>query len=253
MKILVLGNSDTAGSHVSGTPWPHVAASLLAQRGVTVTGIDDVGFSAVGARAAAFAERKVRELEPDLVILPVGTFAYTVGFVWVQVRHRFGVRAASLYQKLERGFERRTGAAGGGSRSKARLSVNRAGRKLVRTVVGSRPLTTQAELTESYRQILGAIARVEAVDVLIVDYPAETGPLAKKKLATPARRAQFLADIHEAAASHRYRMLVADDVFGRFPEGSLSTPDGFHLNDAGHQVLGEAVAAVIMQGGPEAH
>ncbi|MEP7214674.1 MAG: SGNH/GDSL hydrolase family protein [Anaerolineaceae bacterium] len=252
MKILVLGNSDTAGMFAGASTWPRVAAELVYGQGVAVTEFNDVSFSAVGALGAAFAERKVRELEPDLVILPIGTWPYSVGFVWVQVRERFGVRAAKLYQRLERSFETRTGS-GGGSPSPSKSTINRAGRRFARTLIGARPLTTQEELTENYRQILRAIARIEAVEVLLVDYPAETGPLAKKKLSTPARRTRFLADIREEAEAHHYRLLVADDAFAAHPEGSLITPDGFHLNEAGHRVLGDAAAAVIMEGAAARH
>lgn len=252
MKILVLGNSDTAGTLAGARTWPQVASDLLSAQGVAVTEINEIRFSAVGERAAEFAERKVREFEPDLVILPIGTFAYTVGFVWVQVRERFGVRAATLYRRLEGGFERHTGSGGGGSRTSTRSAINRAGRRLVRAVIGTRPLTTQEELTGSYRQILRAIARIETVEVLVVNYPGETGPLAKKKLSTPDRRLRFLADIRKEAEAHHYRMLIADEAFAAHPEGSLITPDGFHVSAAGHRVLGEAAAAVIMEGAADA-
>ena len=252
VKILVLGNSDTAGTVAGAKTWPRVAADLVSAQGLAVTELNDVSFSAVGGRAAEFAERKVRELEPDLVILPIGTFAYTVGFVWVQVRERFGVRAATLYRRLEQSFERRTGSRSGGSRSPAKLAVNHAGRRFVRAIIGARPLTTQEELTENYRQILRAVARIEAVEVLVVGYPMESGPLAKKKLTTPARRLRFNADIREEAEAHHYRMLIADDVFAGHPDGNLITPDGFHLNAAGHRVLGEAAAVVIMEDAADA-
>ena len=84
--------------------------------------------------------------------------------------------------------------------------------------------------------------------MLVVNYPGETGPLAKETLSTPARRLRFLADIREEAEAHHYRMLIADEAFAAHPEGSLTTPDGFHLNEEGHRVLGEAAAAVIMEG-----
>ncbi len=247
VKILVLGNSDTAGEFVHAKTWTRVAADVVTEQSGETAEITEVRFGAIGARAAEVAERKVREFEPDLVILPAGTFAYTVGFVGVQVRHRFGKRAGRLYKRLEGAFEQRTGSGNGGQPGGAKAALNHAGRKLARTVIGARPLTTQEELTEGFRQVLHAIARVEAVDVLLVAYPAETGRLANKKLATPARRMRFLADIRQAAEAHHYRLLVADRQFAAHPEGSLITADGFHLNEAGHRVLGEAVAAAILE------
>jgi hypothetical protein len=241
VKILVLGNSDTAGRFSEGETWTGVARDAIAAGSDGGVSLTEIRFSALGADSPKYAERKVREIQPDLVILPLGTFAFTVGFVWVRVRRLVGARPAAWYKRLEDGFDRRTRKGGG-----LRRTANRWARKAVRATVGAEPLTSRAALTESYRQILRTMSRIEDVDVLLVAYPLERGPSVVKARTAGQRRQKFLAEMAEEAEAHHHAILHCDQVFDRTDDGAaLITPDGFHLSTAGHRVLGEAVAALV--------
>jgi hypothetical protein len=70
MKILLLGNSDTSGAFFDGKTWTgYVRDGMAAALGRDVE-LRELGFSALGPTASAFAEKKVRELDPDIVLLP---------------------------------------------------------------------------------------------------------------------------------------------------------------------------------------
>src|SRR6185436_9071833 len=85
VDILVLGNSDTRGDFAAGETWPGVAAAIVQAATGEPANVTERGYSATRPEAAAFAEASARELRPDIVVIPLGTFAFTVGFTWVRV------------------------------------------------------------------------------------------------------------------------------------------------------------------------
>jgi hypothetical protein len=240
MDLLVLGNSDTAGLFSGGDTWTQVLRQRLNGSGADVNTVTEIRFSPNGAGAAAFAERKARELESDVIILPVGTFAFTVGFVWVRVRSLFGSRVAGWYRRIEDGFDRRTRMPGAKS-----SGINRFGRRAVRAVLGAEAMVSAESLAESYCAVLRSLARVEEAQVVVMVYPPEEGPyLVRGDLMK--KRSLFLETIEAEAARHRYPVVRAEDVFSHRPDGApMTTPDGFHLNAEGHRLLGEAMAGAV--------
>lgn len=242
MKLLVLGNSDTAGLFSGGDTWTQVLRERLSGSGADAATVIEIRFSATGAGAAAFAQRKVREFEPDVVILPVGTFAFTVGFVWVRVRSLFGARVAGWFRRIEEGFDRRTRRPGMKS-----AGINRFGRRAARAVFGAQAMASAESLAESYCDVLRSMARAEEVRVVVMVYPPEGGPyLVRGNLAE--KRSQFLAAVETESENHLYQVIRAEGVFAHKSGGKpMTTPDGFHLNAEGHRLLGEALAGAILR------
>lgn len=236
----MLGNSDTQGVFVDGPTWSAVVRERVSAQVGGEVELTEVGFSAVGASGVAYAERKVRELSPDLVILPLGTFAFTVGFTWKRVERLAGKRIAERFRRAEESFDERTRA---GRDQPHRL--NRAARKLVRRLIGTQPLISQGDLTKNYAAIIRAFARFEDVDLLLVAYPAERGRYVRVRKIEDRRR-RFLSDVRNEAEQHRYRLLDGGPLFDTAEDdGSLLTADGFHLQRGGHELLGQAVAAAV--------
>lgn len=245
MKVLVLGNSDTAGLFSSGETWTRVLGQPLTASRPGIATLTEIPFAPIGAGAPAFAERKLRELEPDVVILPVGTFAFTVGFVWVRVQSLLGARAGRWFRRTEEAFDRRTRTPGMKS-----VGLNRFGRRAARFIFGARAMSTPGSLAESYGNILRALARTENVRVLVMVYPPESGPSLVKGDLT-AKRARFLAAIEDEAMAHHFHLIRAECVFSSAADGQpTTTPDGFHLNAQGHRLLGTALAEAILQPTP---
>lgn len=240
MNILVLGNSDTRGTFVDGPTWTAVLRMAVATRSGAPVDLSEVAFSAVSASGPAYAERKIRELRPDVVILPLGTFAFSVGFTWKRIERLFGKRIAARYRRAEEAFDRRTREPGNEPRR-----LNRLGRNAARRIVGTQPLVSQRQLTDSYLEVIRAVARVEDVDLLLVAYPPEQGKhVTIRNLA--AKRAEFLAGIRAEASRRHYRLVDSAPLFAAAPPGDdLLTADGFHLQRRGHELLGLAVAEAL--------
>ncbi len=242
MKILLLGNSDTQGIFVDGPTWAGVLREVLANDLGTEVTVTEVKFSAVSPAGPAYAERKVRELQPDLVVLPLGTFAFTVGFSWKRIERLFGERMGARYRRAEEAFDKRTRQAGDEP-----PRFNRAARKFVRRLIGTQPLTSQERLTANYGDVIRTISRIEDVDLLLVAYPAERGKHVTVRH-IEQRRAAFLGDVGREAQLRHFGLLDSGPLFAAAPaDPPLMTTDGFHLQRAGHELLGRAVAEAVLQ------
>jgi lysophospholipase L1-like esterase len=241
VKILVLGNSDTDGSFAEPhTLWPEAARRVAERELGEAVELTEARFAAAVAGADAYAERRVREAAPDVVILPMGTFAFSVGFVSVRVRARYGKRAGDWYKRLEDALDRRTRRKGGRPGRGGMLA-----RRAARRIIGTQPQATADQLAENYRDILRALSRVEHVDVALVSYPPEQGPYLAKGIASGEARRRFLAAVRAEAARLHYTLIDDSYAAGRARE-EVMTPDGFHMSAEGHRLLGEAVGAAIV-------
>ena len=239
MNLLVLGNSDTRGKFAPGPTWTQVARERLsaADPGLVFA---ERGFSPIGDSATAYVERFLAEYRPDMVVLPLGTFAFTVGFTWPRIQRLLGRRIAARYRRAEEAFDTRTRPTG---TPPGRL--NTLVRKSARRVVGTQPILSRAALEAAYTRVLDALARLEDLDVLLVAYPAERGRLVKVRRIAEERQ-RFLDTIATIAARRHFRLLDSAPLFaGREDEDEIMTADGFHLERAGHALLGEAVAAAL--------
>ncbi len=136
MRALVLGNSDTAGVFSGGETWTQIVRATLQESDPELV-FTDVTFSPLGTQAPGVAAGLVRDHEADLVILPVGTFAFTTTFTALRVRRLLGRRAARLYKRAENRFDNSTR-----QRGAWRDRLNRTVRRTVRTVVGADPLAS---------------------------------------------------------------------------------------------------------------
>lgn len=240
MRVLVLGNSDTRGDFAPAPTWTQVARDRLNADGASHEFFER-GFSPIGDTATAFVDRVVAEHEPDLVVLPLGTFLFSVGFTWPRVRRVFGGRIAGRYRKAEEAFDtktRPTGAPPG--------RLNTFARRTARRLLGTRPIARRKELEDAYARVLQTLARHEDLDVLLVAYPAERGRLVKVRR-IERERALFLRSVGAEAARRHFRLLDSAPLFASHEsDPDIMTADGFHLERAGHELLAEALAAAIV-------
>jgi len=240
MQILVLGNSDTRGDFAAGQTWPWVAAAVLEADDGSPVSVVERGYSATRPEAAAYAETVARELRPDVVVVPLGTFAFTVGFTWVRVQRLFGKRVARWYRKTEAAVDVHT-------RDTARQPnrLGSAARTMMRRTVGTQPMTSWSALAGNYVEVIRALARVEDVEVLLVAYPPERGSSVTNRKAED-QRLRFLAAVGEEAARRHYRLVDSRSAYLDAPDpAELYTPDGFHSSLAGHVVLGTLVGKAV--------
>lgn len=239
MKVLALGNSDSLGAHVTGPIWSEVArARLEAEMSEDVT-FENIPYSVTGTTAVSYAERKIAEFEPDVVVLPVASYQFTAGFTWVRVQRLFGVRAGRWYRNLEERFEKQTrgrGSLGDG--------LNRIARATVRRLIGTQPMATRQQVTAAYDELIGALARHEDLGVVLVTYPGR-GAHAQSREAK-RERAIFFPEVEAMATRHRFGWVNGETAFDRAAPGDvIHSVDRLHFNDYGHEVFGSAVADAI--------
>lgn len=238
MDILVLGDSDSAGAFNGGVSWPALVEAACNLAGHGPLSIRSIPFSAVPASSAAYAARNVSELRPDLVIVPVGAFGFTFGFVELRVQRLFGDRAARWYKRLEARLDARTRGAATSPRG-----LNRLGRSLSRRLIGTEPLTTRAQLTANFGDLFRALARIEDVDVIAFSYPG-IGDNAHTRDA-PRLRALFFADVKAAVESHHYSWVSLSNLFDAYPDWHAYALDELHFNETGHRRIAEVLLTAV--------
>ena len=238
MLILILGDSDTEGSVTGGANWPSMVVDSLHSAGVGDIELSSRRFTAVPPNAAAYAERRVSELNPDIVILPVSAWGFTSEFVEYRVQKLLGRRAARWYKRLENRFDRATR-----DRRAAPAGANKAGRSLVRRVIGTAPQISAGELAEHYREVFRALARFEDTQVIAMMYPGLT--VANLTPRVRRARASYAAAMREAAESHRFAWLAADQIFPRDDGIRQFALDDLHFNEAGHRLIAEEMLKIL--------
>ncbi|MEX2081319.1 MAG: hypothetical protein WEC33_06855 [Dehalococcoidia bacterium] len=239
MEILILGDSDSAGAMTGGVAWPELLGASLGGREQEPAGVRSINFSAVPAGAAAYAERKLAELRPDVVILVAGSFAFTFGFVELRIQRLFGRRVAAWAKRLEGRFDAVTRGP-----EEAPGRTNALGRKVVRWLIGTEPLTTREQLTRNYEEIFRAVARFEQTDVVVMTYPG-IGEHARKGNA-PRQRAIFFRDLGAAAEAHHFGWVSLSEVFDAQTDWQAVRVDELHFSAGAHATIAGAVSEVIL-------
>jgi lysophospholipase L1-like esterase len=240
MEIVVLGDSDSSGEHTGGTSWVHLLGADLRQSGIDAN-VRSIGFSAVPVSAPDYAERRVGELKPDVVIVMVGAWGFTYTMVQLQVEALFGARVKGWYVWLEHRFESRT-------RTPAvePPMLNRFARKAVRQLIGARAQISREQLTERYREVFRRLARFEDTDVIAMTYQGigdhvEVGNM-------PAQRRRFFAEVRRAAEEHHYGWVHEPELFADLPNWRDYAIDELHFNVLGHRrILGTIAPKVHAQ------
>ena len=236
MKVLVLGDSDSGSAIAGRGTWSAVLREQLETRLGQAVELTEMRLGPLSPTAATRAESRVRELEPDLVILPVSAYLFGMGFVWKRVERLFGKRAARWYRRLEASFESTTRA-----RGNARERLNRIARVAIRSAVGVQPLATRDETRRAYVAVIEALTRVEDIHLLAFCYGSRTAY--NRVPAVAAERRLFIADMAATAAAHRVPFLDGEDAFANVPlDVPVTTADGLHSNGLGHGILGDFIA-----------
>jgi lysophospholipase L1-like esterase len=238
VEILLLGDSDTAGIRIAGPSWPELLKADLDSDGGGAVTIHTVMFTPVPASAAAYAERRAREQNADVIILPVSAWGFTLKFVEYRVQRLLGKRVAQWYKRGERRFDRATS-----SRGRPLGRVNRAGRKLARTVLGAQAQISRRQLAEHYREIFNALARIEDTQVVAMMYPALGARALSPK--TKAHRAAFQEEMREAALARHFVWLDSQGIFLAGRDIDEFALDELHFTDEGHRLIAEAMLQAI--------
>lgn len=238
MLIFILGDSDTEGVMTGGVNWPAMLVERLIADGVPEVGLESVRFTAVPANAAAYAQRRIEQYAPDVVIIPVSTWGFTSEFVEYRVQRLFGRRIARWYKRWENRFDRATR-----QRGSEPAGANRAGRGFVRRLIGTAPQITAADLAVHYEDVFRTLARFEDTRVVAMMYPG----INRDSLAPRIRsmRDSYQSRMKAAAERHRFSWVDPADIFPADAPIRTFAEDDLHFNAEGHRLIAEAMFARV--------
>ena len=239
MKVLVLGDSDSAGRFMTGKTWPELVEAGLAATSEREAKVVMEPFSALSPSAHEYAERKVAEHAPDAVVLLLGSFGFTATFTWLRVQQLFGKRAGRWYRRIEVRFDAgtRTEAGAPGRR-------NRFARLAVRKLIGAKAFSTREKVTGNYREVFRTLARSEDRAIIVFAYPG-IGRHAREGTG-PAERKKFFGDLRPLAEEYHFGWIDGVAVFAGFALDALKL-DELHFNETGHAVIAAAVEAELLR------
>lgn len=241
MRICVLGNSTSFGTGLThqSLAWPWLVAGRLSQELGGDVGVRHVMLMPIGARVADYAAARVREHDPDIVIVLIGSYACAVRTVGERVRRRYGERAARGYRTLERAFESRTG-----NRPGRRGRLNTAGRWLARHLIGTAAMTSVDEVVRAYSDVLRRLAQPEGAEVVVFPEPIWTTVAERENPGANRIFAEVRRRVRAVAEEHRLHWVDPEPVFAAAPDRqALYLSDGAHKTAEGHRMQ----AAVITE------
>lgn len=244
MRVCVLGNSASAGNGLEdrSLSWPWLVGRDLEARLGEPVEVTHVSVVASGPRAADYALDKMEAADPDLVVMVIGTYLCCIGTVSEAVRHRFGNRVHRWYLKVERRFDART-------RTDPGLggTANRAGRSILRRLLGTRPYATLDDVSTVFGQIIRGLAQREGTTVVVFAEPSwpkgtdRANPGALRTQMEVVRRARTVA------AEHHLLWAETDAHYATVPDrDSLYQPDGVHKTELGLRLQADALLEVLL-------
>lgn len=241
MKLLVLGHSDTDGSHLADPEagWPWALARILDASGIGCEVVHRRLFAAPGA--PDYVERLMERERPDLVVMATSTYSVAVRLVSNRVRERWGEVPARAAARVERFTARHAGVAGS-RRAAITSGVRRAGRK----IAGTGPALAQEALLESYEECMRVLARHEDVRTIVLGGAGFTGEIPRLNPGIGSALAEMQVQLRESALRYRFDWLDHEELLGG---ATAKLPffhrDGMHTDERSQQLVAEAIAPLI--------
>lgn len=239
MKLLVLGTSDSEGSALPARElaWPWLVGGRLGHEVVHRR------YYATAPKAVEYLVRMVAREDPDIVVLAVTLYAYSVRTVGNRVRRIAGTRAGDWIDARVRWIDGMS--APGGARETAgfRARANRFGHRAARRVVGTAPEQSAREVWQAYEAAVERLAREEERRVAVIGSTPFTGAIEDEH--PQARAVQLVFNRKLAKLCRERRLDWLDPEQFRHSNVDGDYRDALHLTEAGHRAMAEAVLAML--------
>ena len=244
VKLLVLGHSDTDGTHLADPAdgWPWVIERMLRDSGTACEVVHRHLFA--GPTAPGYVDRVVEQERPDVVAMATSTHAVIVHLVSNRFRERWGERPARAAARVEQFVGRHSGPAG--SRRAAATSVFR---RIGRRIAGTGPAITPAALTESYDGCMRALARHEDIRTIVLGGAGFTGDIPQFNPGSEAAQRRMQVQLRELALRHRFDWLDHEELLGGpLKKLTFFHADGMHTDKHSQRCVAEAIAPLLKTG-----
>lgn len=245
-SLLVLGTSDSDGSHLDRREdtWPWLLAAALAAPGEPGPTVHK-RFYATAPGALDYLERQLEATEPDIIVLSLTLYAFSVRTVANRIRRVAGARAGAWAERQFNRFDRATGptAAGMSGRPAWGHALNRAAHRAARTVIGTASEASPREVLRAYTTAIERLAREEDVRVVVVGSFPFTVEIEREN--PRVRDVQRVFNQCIARLCRERRIGWVDPEFMRDRDVDALYTDALHFTEAAHRRVAAEVSAVL--------
>lgn len=238
VKLLVLGTSDSEGSALvqREMAWPWLVGNRCGFEVVHKR------YYATAPRALEYLERTLEREHPDVVVLSVTLYAFSVRTVGNRVRRVAGQQAGDWVDARVRWFDRVSAGRDGSGGSKRALA-KRWAHLAARRVIGTASERTAREVWQAYRQAVERLAREEELRVVVIGSTPFTKAIEDEH--RKARSVQTAFNRRLAVLCRERRMGWVDPEQFRHADVDSDYADALHLTPEGHAVVAEAVVGAL--------
>ncbi|MGE0599527.1 MAG: SGNH/GDSL hydrolase family protein [Dehalococcoidia bacterium] len=248
MRLLILGESDSIGmalrdpSIAWGNRIPIEIEQQLGEAPETI----HVRFYSWGAGTADYLAKVLESGPFDAVVISTTKVGFTIYSADNRVRKVFGNRVGDAFKNSVKAVDRRT------LRRQPpgwKRSMNQAGHRLARKIIGQAPVTTPEAVARGYIETFATLARLEDTHVVVVLPPALPSPAARRRPKLAAAVDQFRRTMREEAVRRRFAVVDAMPLMpAPGPDRDRLFTDDVHKTPELHLLLGRVVAQAIIDG-----
>ena len=241
-KFFTAGHSDSGDSYLPDgvLPWAERTRAWIEAASGTPCELQQVRFAPIGSRAVDYLLDQVARAAPDILVLPLGTYVFAVGTVEESIRARFGAQVQRLYRRSEAAFQRGT------SDGQRRRRTNRAGRRIARTVIGTRAMATVEQTATIYVEILHRLAQIESLQVVAVADARFSLETQKRNPGLHDKVERMHAILLPVIEQHHFMLADLEGALRKAPDRSVfHHDDGVHTTAAFHETYFELLKETL--------
>ena len=242
--LFVAGHSDSDDRFLPAgiSPWPERTRAWLETTSGREFELKTRRFAPMGSKAVGYILGAIEAARPEIVVLPIGAYACTVGVVSESVRQRFGPRAQRIYSRAESAFQAQT------SEGRLRLAANRRARQAGRRLFGVRTLATVESVGDIYDEVLRGLARIETLQVVAVADARFSLEVQERCPGLHATFDKLHARIRPVVEQHHFAWADLEAELSRAADRAVfHTADGVHTTAAFHDVYFQLLTRTLAE------
>ncbi len=244
--LLVLGTSDSDGSQLQARElaWPWLIAAQMGSEEAPVEVVHK-RFYATAPGALPYLERQLANERPEIVILSITLYAFSVKTVANRLRHVAGNRVGDWAEQRFRWFDAKTGSRGRRAErgASALARVNRTAHRVARSVIGTASEASAQQVLDAYTKAIERLAREEEIQVVVIgSFPFTEAIEARNPKAGPVRES-FNRRISAVCRKHHVEWVDPEFISSLDVEALYS--DSLHFTEAAHRLVAAEVGQTL--------
>ena len=200
MRILIFGHSDTAGFGLRdpGQAWPRLLEAGLRTAGLADAEVVHRRFNILRPGPVGYIDSQVGMLNPDVFVLPLTGYTFSLPLVSVSVRRRFGASAERLYLRFEAAVSEALTPEG-----QLKRRTNALARRFARRVLGQATQMPLATAIEMHEEVIRALSAREGLRVVVISTSLNAHSFQQREPWANSQIHAFNSALQRVAAEHR--------------------------------------------------